>query len=107
MISAVSNHGAASSAKRIINTAPMAKFGAMNAFAALAPNKFVISSRSSSLKPVVPTTACTSCAAHHLRFSRAAATTVKSTLTSVAALISASGVGAIVRSVPATCSPAC
>ena len=29
MISAVSNHGAASSAKRIISTAPMAKFGAM------------------------------------------------------------------------------
>ena len=29
MISAVSNHGAASSAKRIIRTAPMAKFGAM------------------------------------------------------------------------------
>ena len=29
MISAVSNHGAASSAKRIISTAPMAKFGAI------------------------------------------------------------------------------
>ena len=29
MISAVSNHGAASSAKRIMSTAPMAKFAAM------------------------------------------------------------------------------
>ena len=41
MISAVSNHGAACSANRIISTAPIAKFGAMNAFAALWPNRFV------------------------------------------------------------------
>ena len=33
MISAVSKNGAASSAKRIISTAPIAKFGAMTAFA--------------------------------------------------------------------------
>ena len=32
MISAVSKYGAASSAKRIISTAPMAKFGAMTQF---------------------------------------------------------------------------
>ena len=38
------------------------------------------------MNPVVPTTACTSCAAHQRRFSRAAATTVKSTLTSAPAV---------------------
>ena len=33
MISALSKYGAASSAKRIISTAPIAKFGAITAFA--------------------------------------------------------------------------
>ena len=36
----------------------------------------------STLKPVVPTTACTPLCAHHCRFSRAASSTVKSTMTS-------------------------
>ena len=43
------------------------------------------------MKPVVPTTAWTPCAAHQRRFSRAAPTTVKSTATSTPASTSASG----------------
>ena len=63
MISAVSNHGAASAAKWIINTAPIAKFAATTAFACECANSSASSSKSSSVKPVVPTTAWTPCAA--------------------------------------------
>jgi hypothetical protein len=66
MISAVSKHGAASSAKRIMRTAPMAKLGARKQLlvvkAARSP------SRSASLNPVVPTTACIPCSASQCRF---------------------------------------
>ncbi|MEZ5204263.1 MAG: hypothetical protein R2701_07755 [Acidimicrobiales bacterium] len=55
--SAVSNHGAASSAKRIIKIAPMAKFGAMRQL--LRVNDARNEPRSSAENPVVPTTACT------------------------------------------------
>ena len=49
MISAVSNHGAASSAKRIISTAPMAKLGAIDAVAR-GEQRRASSSRSSSVE---------------------------------------------------------
>ena len=55
MISAVSKHGAASSAKRIISTAPMAKFGAMTQL--LFVNRSRSGPRRGRSKPVVPTTA--------------------------------------------------
>ena len=55
MISADSKNGAASSAKRIISTAPMAKFGATRQFERVnAPRS---ASRSAAARPVVPTTA--------------------------------------------------
>ena len=89
MTSAVSNHGAASSAKRIMSTAPIAKFGATMQL--LAANRCRSSSSSSALKPVVPTTACTSCIAHHRRLPIAASATVKSTATSACASARARG----------------
>ena len=58
------------------------------------------------MKPVVPTTACTSCAADQRRFSRAALTTVKSTLTSAPASANASALSLITTSEPGTVSPA-
>ena len=79
MISAVSNQGAASAAKCIISTAPMAKFGAITQL--LVVNCSRIVSKSSSVNPVVPTTAWTPCDAHQARFSRAASRWVKSTAT--------------------------
>ena len=88
MISAVSNHGAASSANRIISTAPMAKFGAMRQL--LLVNVLRKASRSASVKPVVPTTAWMPCSAAKARFSREASSTVKSTTTSAPASTSAS-----------------
>ncbi len=55
MISAVSNHGAAISAKRIINTAEMAKLGAITQFGpSPVPNDDSNRSKSSAVKPVVP-----------------------------------------------------
>ena len=88
MISAVSNHGAAISAKRIMRTAPMAKFGAMRQL--LRVKAAAKRSRSASVKPVVPTTAWMPCSAAKARFSRAASSWVKSTTTSTPAATSAS-----------------
>ena len=105
MISAVSKYGAASSAKRIISTAPIAKLGTMTAFAPEASNAMRTFSMSSALNPVVPTTACTSFFAHHARFSRAASITVKSTATSAPAAASASAVRATWIAPPRT--PSC
>ena len=65
--SAVSKNGAASSAKRIISTAPMAKFGATRQLLAvkrLGQVVEVVGARS----PVVPITAWTPWAAHHAAF---------------------------------------
>src|SRR5581483_2612811 len=100
MISALSKYGAASSAKRIMRTAPIAKFGATSAFAPESRKRPSSSARSSWLKPVVPITAWTPLAAHHAAFSFAAATTVKSTATSVPACVSASAFGATCTPVP-------
>ena len=69
--SAVSKYGAASSAKRIISTAPMAKLGATRQL--LVVKALASSSRSAAVKPVVPTTAWTPWSAHQRAFSRAAA----------------------------------
>ena len=72
MISAVSKYGAAISANRIMSTAPIAKFGAITQL--LVVNAAAKRSKSSSVKPVVPTTAWMPCSASHRRFSRAAST---------------------------------
>ena len=83
MISAVSNHGAAISAKRIINTAEMAKLGAITQFGpSPVPNVDANRSKSSAVKPVVPTTAWIPCMPSHGSVVRAAWATVKSTTTS-------------------------
>ena len=57
MISTLSKYGAASSAKRIISTAPIAKLGAITALAVERAKRSPRSASSSSPKPVVPTTA--------------------------------------------------
>ena len=64
MISQLSKYGAASSAKRIIKIAPIAKFGAITALADERSNRSAKSASSASLNPVVPTTACTPFSAH-------------------------------------------
>ncbi len=61
MTSAVSNQGAASSAKRIMSTAPMAKLGATMQLLRVKADRNV--SRSASVNPVVPTTAWMPCSA--------------------------------------------
>ena len=86
-ISAVSKNGAAISAKRIISTAPMAKFAATRQFELV--NDFLKPSRSVAVKPVVPTTAWMLCMASHGSVTRAASATVKSTATSTFASASA------------------
>ena len=96
MISAVSNHGAASSAIRIIRIAPIAKFGAIRQL--LRVKAPLSRSRSSSVKPVVPTTAWMPCSAAKARFSRAASRWVKSTTTSARASRRADAVDATWRS---------
>ena len=65
MTSADSNQGAASSANRIISTAPMAKLGATRQL--LRVKAPAGARESSAVKPVVPTTACTPCSAAHAR----------------------------------------
>jgi len=83
MISAVSNHGAAISANRIISTAEMAKLGAITQFGpSAAPNVDSNSSKSSAVNPVVPTTAWIPCMPSHGSVFRAAPATVKSTTAS-------------------------
>ena len=90
MISAVSKYGAASSAKRIISTAQIEKLEAMTQLAA-ALNSSAKRARSSSVSPVVPTTAWMPCIASHGTVRRAASATVKSTTTSAPASASARG----------------
>ena len=96
MISALSKYGAASSAKRIINTALIAKLDAITQLLPL--NSVRKPSMSASVKPVVPTTACTPCIASHGKVTRAASATVKSTTTSQPASASE-------RSSPVTVTP--
>ena len=83
MTSAVSKNGAASSAKRIISTAPMAKFAAIRQLDRVNADRSA--AMSSSVKPVVPTTACSPCSAHQATLARAASRTVRSTATSTSA----------------------
>jgi len=80
MISALSKYGAANSAKRIISTALIAKLATMMQLLPL--NSDLNASMSASVKPVVPTTACTPCIANHGTVTRAASAFVKSTTTS-------------------------
>src|SRR5665213_593118 len=88
MISALSNHGAAMAANRIIRTAPMAKLAATMQ---LAPptdpgtNSSARSSRSSSVNPVVPTTAWMPADAQWARVVLEISREVKSTTTSTSA----------------------
>ena len=91
--SAVSKNGAASSAKRIISTAPMAKFGATRQL--LAENALAPGRRGRRrVKPVVPITAWTPWAGAPARRSRERRrATVKSTATSAPASASASASG--------------
>ena len=96
MISAVSKYGAASSAKRIISTALMAKLLAIRQLLPL--NAVRTLARSSSVKPVVPTTAWMPCIASHGNVIRAADATVKSTTTCAWA-------SARARNSPATATP--
>jgi hypothetical protein len=100
MISAVSKNGAASSAKRIISTAEIAKFGAIRQWAGPSPNAERNASRSSSVNPVVPTTAWMPCIASHGSETRAESATVKSTTTSHAGVGERSELGAIGHTVP-------
>jgi hypothetical protein len=103
--SADSKYGAASSANRIMSTAPIAKLGAITAFAVPLPNRSRKWSRSSSENPVVPTTACTPLSAHHSRLPRAASITVKSTATS--APVSASAAAVRATCTPLAATPSC
>ncbi len=102
MISAVSKNGAASSAKRIINTALMAKFAATRQL--LPVNAPRNASMSSAVRPVVPTTAWMPCNASHGTVTRDASATVKSTTTSQRASASARSSGAM--AMPWTSPPA-
>ncbi len=102
MTSAVSKNGAASSAKRIISTAPMAKFGAIRQLDRVNADRSAATS--SSVKPVVPTTACSPCSPHQAALARAASRTVRSTATSTSAASMAPGSSA--TTIPATVPPA-
>jgi hypothetical protein len=75
----------------------MAKLGAMMQLARLASNSDRTSSMSASLKPLVPTTACTLCSAHQRMLPMAAVASVKSTATSASVSLNADGSGAIWR----------
>ena len=97
MISAVSKHGAASSAKRIISTAPMAKFGAITQL-------LVVNAVARSRCEVVVGEAGGADHRVHAvarrtrrRFSRAASSWVKSTTTSGSVWASASASASIVQ----------
>ena len=82
MISALSKYGAASSAKRIISTAEMAKLGATTQLGPSSPpNSWPHASKSASCSPVVPTTAWMPCMARNGTVRRAASADVKSTTT--------------------------
>ena len=80
--STVSNQGAASSAKRISNTAETAKLGAHRQCAGPSPNAERTVSKSAPVRPVVPLMACTPCIASHGNATRAASAVLKSTTTS-------------------------
>ena len=66
----------------IMSTAPMAKFGAMNAGVSFASASLRISSFCASVRPVVPTTGETFAASAVLTFSNTTSGRVKSTMTS-------------------------
>ena len=102
MTSAVSKYGAASSAKRIMRTAPMAKFGAIRQLDRVNADRSAATS--SSVKPVVPTTACSPCSPHHGTLTRAASRTVRSSATCTPAASIAAGSSA--TSIPSTVPPA-
>ena len=88
MISTPSMSGAASSQKRMSSTAPRAKLGAITALAGRARTAPPPGSSRLGGIPLVPTTACTPCAAYHSRRSPMPAAVVKSTATSVPAAAS-------------------
>ena len=89
MISARSIWRTASAAKRIISTAPIAKFGATKTFAE--PPSATARSSSTS-KPVVPTTACTPACTASRTLATAVSGRVKSTTTSASPSTLASAV---------------
>ena len=97
MISAVSKYGAATSAKRIISTAEIEKLAATMQFGPPSPNSSPNAARSSSVNPVVPTTAWMPCIASQGTVRRAESATVKSTTTSAPASANALGSAEIVR----------
>src|SRR5258706_11167662 len=94
MTSPVSKYGAAISAKRIISTALIAKLEAITQLLPVNSDRKL--ARSTSLNPVVPTTACTPCIASHGNVTRAEAAVVKSTTTSHPAWASARSARAVV-----------
>ena len=104
MISAVSKYGAAISAKRIISTAEIEKLAATMQFGPPRPNSSPNAARSSSVNPVVPTTAWMPCIASQGTVRRAESATVKSTTTSAPASANAFGSAAIVT--PSIVAPA-
>ena len=82
MISALAMWRDASAAKRIISTAPTAKFGAITALAGPASASARSSSICSGVRPVVPMTACTPAASAARALAKTASGRVKSTSTS-------------------------
>ena len=86
MISAVSKYGAASSANRIISTAPIAKFGRDDRIGrrAVEQGREIARARLRRIPSCRPPRERRA-AAHQCRFSRAASSTVKSTATSASA----------------------
>src|SRR5665213_333922 len=89
-ISMLSKNGAAIAARRIINTAEIAKFAASTAFGpSLLENAMLSSAIAVCERPVVPQTAWTSFAASHARLAAAARGTVKSIATSAEAAVTA------------------
>ena len=85
MISAACMYGRASSAKRIISTAPMAKFGAWKMAIPAARARSPNASRSAGASPVVPSTSGTRAAIAASHAAAAPAGAVKSTATSAPA----------------------
>ena len=98
MISARGMNCAASAEKRIISTAPMAKFGAWKS---ASPRSFASSPSSASSNPVVPTTHGTPCSSAARTFACPASGVVKSTAASSPATSIASPI-----SMPCTSWPA-
>jgi hypothetical protein len=102
MISAAAMCLDASAAKRIISTAPIAKFGATKA---LASDPSAASRSASRSKPVVPITTCRPAASTVRALSSAVSGRVKSTTTSQPPRTSGSGVPSAGSALPASSSP--